>query len=151
MTRPAFTPKPGQVDFTGLRYAPVVNTVATYKGKILLAQRSHELRHYPGWWNGISGYLDDHLDIAAKVYEELREEVGLHAHHVKSIRIERPLIQEAPEYGKTWLVIPVLAIVTTDKITLNWEAADAGWFTPAEARKLQLLDGCADVLAHFFP
>jgi hypothetical protein len=42
---------------------PVVNIVVSYDGKVLLVERSQELSNYPGLWNGISGYLDDHKDL----------------------------------------------------------------------------------------
>ena len=38
-----FQPKPGQVDFTNIRYAPVANCVLFNEGKILLVKRSDEV------------------------------------------------------------------------------------------------------------
>ncbi|HEY1835308.1 MAG TPA: NUDIX domain-containing protein [Candidatus Saccharimonadales bacterium] len=150
MAEPKFVPKPGQVDYTNIRYAPVVNVVVAHGGKILLVKRSADMRLYPGYWNNIAGFLDDDRDVKDKVCEELYEELGLSKSDVVKLTIARPLCQEAPEYNKTWLVIPVLANVKTANFKLDWEAAEAKWFVPNETRSLKLLPGFAEVLAQFF-
>ena len=58
-----FHPKPGQIDFTHIKRVPVVNCVLRYEGKFLIVQRSEEIRYYPEYWNGISGFLDDGRSI----------------------------------------------------------------------------------------
>ena len=149
MSEPKFVPKPGQIDYTNIRYAPVVNAVVTNGDKILLVRRSPDMRLYPNFWNGISGFLDDVSSIKDKVYEELHEELGFAKNDVAELTIARPLLQEAPDYNKTWLVVPVLARVTTDKTKLDWEAAEAKWFAPDEIKTLNLLPGFTEVLAQF--
>ena len=150
MPKRKFTPKKGQIDFTDARYAPVINTVVTKGGKVLLVQRSKNLNFYPGYWNGISGFLDDRQSIEQKVRGELREELGIKAGDIAGIRRGNMIVQEAPDYNKTWLVMPILATVDTDKFKLDWEAKTAKWFTPNQARKLKLLPGFDAVLAQFF-
>ena len=49
MAQPKFIPRPGQVDYTNIRYAPVVNTIVVHSGKVLLVQRSSEMRLYLGF------------------------------------------------------------------------------------------------------
>jgi hypothetical protein len=41
---PAFLPRPGQVGYTHIRYAPVLNAVVVCVGKVLLLQRSSGMR-----------------------------------------------------------------------------------------------------------
>ena len=41
---PVFVPRPGQVDYTHIRYAPVLNAVVVCLGKVLLLQRSSGMR-----------------------------------------------------------------------------------------------------------
>ena len=62
-TESMFVPRPGQVDYTHIRYAPVLNAVVVCLGKVLLLQRSSGMRSYPNHWCGISGYLDDHRSV----------------------------------------------------------------------------------------
>ena len=141
-----FIPKPGQIDFTHARWAPVINCVVKYNDKILLVERSAELNLYPGYWNGISGFLDDHCSLEEKVKDELQEELGMGEKHIKSICLGEIFDQEALEYKKTWVVHPVLVEVDTDKIMLDWETKNYQWIPPDEAEKLKLLPGFDRVL-----
>lgn len=150
MAQPKFVPREGQVDYTDIRYCPVNNCVLRHNGKILLVQRSKDLRLYPGYWNGVSGFLDDDKSIEGKVYEELSEELGLDKSNVVSIRRGNVLVQESEEYKKTWLVFPILVEVNTDKIKLDWEASNYKWLEVGEARKLKLLPGFDEVLTELF-
>lgn len=146
MSERKFVPKPGQVDFTNVRWAPVLNCVVMHEGKILLVQRNKSMRLYPGYWNGISGFLDDHKSLEQKVHEELREELGVSKKHIISIQLARILNQEAPKYKKTWIVHPVLVKVDTDKVKLDWEAQNYKWITPGEAKKMDLMPGFDETL-----
>ena len=141
-----FKPNPGQVDYTKVRWAPVINCVVTYKKKILIIQRSKNSNFYPTYWNGISGFLDDKKSLKQKVREELKEEIGISEKEIKSIQLGEIFDQEAPQYKKTWIVHPVLVKIKTDKIKLNWEAQDYKWVSLKDAKKFQLLPGFEKVL-----
>ena len=151
MKEPAFVPKPGQVDYTKIRYCPVVNCVVRHGDEVLLQRRSPGMRLYPGCWSGVSGFLDTSDDIQVKIYEELEEEYKLDADDVANIRIGRVIVQEAPDYGKTWIVFPA-EVILKKKVEpqLNWEVAEARWLKPSDARQLDLLPGFEAVLAAFF-
>jgi ADP-ribose pyrophosphatase YjhB (NUDIX family) len=119
MAEPEFVPKPGQVDYTNIRYCPVINCIVRCD-EILLQQRDPSLRLYPGRWSGVSGFLDTNDAIEEKVYEELSEEVGISRKQVKNIKVGQVFVQEAPDYGKTWIVFPILVTVANKETTLNW-------------------------------
>lgn len=146
MEKTKFKLQPGQIDYTNARWAPVMNCVVKYRDKILVVQRSKELNFYPGYWNGVSGFLDDKRSFEQKVKDELREELGIPAKMVKKIRLCEIFHQEAPKYKKTWIVHPVLVEIATDKIKLDWEARNYRWVKFNEARKLKLLPGFDRVL-----
>ena len=146
MKKPKFKAKPGQIDYSKVRWAPVVNCVLKYKNKILLVERSKELSFYPGYWNGISGFLDDGRSLKEKVEGELREEIGIPKSKIKSVKLGQIFDQEEPKYKKTWIVHPVLVEVKTDKVKLDWEARNYKWITLDEAKKLKLLPGFDRVL-----
>lgn len=150
-TEPEFRPEVGQVDYTGIRYAPVINCVVRNDGEILLVRRSPGMRLYPNFWNGISGFLDDKRGIEEKVKAELREELGIEEEDISAIRRGFVFDQEEAKYAKTWIVHPILVDVTTRKVRLDWEAATYGWFDPDDARKLDLLPGFDKVLDALFP
>lgn len=144
--QPPFKPKPGQVDYTKARWAPVVNCVLKYQKKILVVQRSKQLNFYPGYWNGVSGFLDDQRSLREKIADELKEELGIPKTKIKQIRLGEIFDQEEPKYKKTWIVHPVLVEVKTDKVTLDWEAKNYQWLIPSEVKKLKLLPGFDEVL-----
>lgn len=146
MKKPIFKPKPGQVDYTNARWAPVINCVLKYKDKILAVERSKKLNFYPGYWNGISGFLDDQKSLNEKVYDELKEELGISKTNIKKIKLGEIFDQDEPKYKKTWIVHPVLVKVGTDKIKLDWEAKNYKWLNLKEVKKLKLLPGFDEVL-----
>ncbi|MDP3957692.1 MAG: NUDIX domain-containing protein [bacterium] len=148
MDKPKFIPKPGQVDFTNIRYCPVINCVVQYGEKFLLVERSEKLRLYPKFWNGISGFLDDDMSREEKVMEELREELGISENDIVSIRFGEIFDQEAPEYKKTWIVHPVLVVIKTDSITLDQEAQQYKWVKLEELKNYKLLPGFETVVEH---
>ena len=146
MNKLKFKLKPGQIDYTNARWAPVINCVVKYRDKILVVQRSKNLNFYPGYWNGISGFLDDKRSFEQKVKDELREELGIAKNKIKNIRLEEIFHQEAPKYKKSWIVHPVLIEVSGNKIKLDWEARNFKWVKLEDIKKLKLLPGFDDVL-----
>lgn len=151
MKKSAFKPKSGQTDYTKARWAPVINCVVKYQNRFLVVQRSKELNFYPGYWNGISGFLDDKQSLEQKVINELMEELGIARKNVRNVRLGEIFHQEAPEYKKTWIVHPVLVDVSTDRIKLDWEARNYQWIKLNEVKRLKLLPGFDKVLEKLSP
>lgn len=147
---PAFKPQDGQVDFTNIRYAPVINCVVRHNNTILIVQRNSKMRLYPNFWNGISGFLDDGRSIEEKVKDELREELGIGASDIISIHRGLVFDQEEEKYNKTWIVHPILVDVKTNKIKLDWEAQNYKWIKIEDAKTFDLLPGFDKVLASLF-
>lgn len=148
---PKFVSRPGQVDYTDARWAPVMNCVVKHSGRILIVRRSDEVGFYPGYWNGVSGFLDDDRSLEQKVADELREELGIPEDAIENIRLGEIFDQDAPDIGKTWIVHPVLVDVATDAVTLDWEATRYEWVTPDQARGRRLLPGFDTVLEKLLP
>lgn len=146
-----FKLKPGQTDYTHARWAPVINCVLKYKNKILVVERSKKLNFYPGYWNGISGFLDDHRSLNQKVADELLEELGIPKSKIRKIQLGEIFDQEESKYKKTWIVHPVLVGVETGKVKLDWEAKNYKWLTLQEVKKLKLLPGFDKVLMRLSP
>lgn len=141
-----FKLKPGQVDYTNIRWAPVLNCVLKYKDKFLVVQRSKESNFYPEYWNGISGFLDDNKSLEEKIFEELSEELGISKTEVISYKLAEIFNKDEPEYKKTWIIHPVLVEVSIDKVKLDWEAENYKWLTIDEIKNLKLLPGFDIVL-----
>lgn len=143
---PKFKLKQGQTDYTNLRWTPVINCVVKYKNKILLVQRSKEVTFYAGYWNGISGFLDDDKGLNEKVEEELKEELGLQPKDIISISLAEIFARDDPKCRKTWIVFPVMVRVKSDKIILDSEAKQYRWTSIREAKKHIPLPGFDIVL-----
>lgn len=146
-----FQPKSGQVDYTNIRWAPVINCVVKHGDKILIVRRSSKLKFHPGWWNGLGGFLDDNKNLEEKVEEEIREETGISAEDIISIKIGEIFDEDDTKFGKTWIVHPVLAEVKTDKVVLDWEAEDYRWIKPEELTNFKITAGFKKVVRNFFP
>jgi len=141
-----FKPRKGQIDFTNIRWTPVINCVLEYKNKILVVQRSKNLHFYPGYWSGISGFLDDQKNLEQKIWQELKEEAGLSKNYITSIKPGQIFDQDDSKYKKTWIVHPVLVEVDTDRVTIDWESKKYQWVKPRDVTKLNLLPGFDQVL-----
>jgi ADP-ribose pyrophosphatase YjhB (NUDIX family) len=148
-SEPEFVAEPGQVDFTNIRYAPVLDVVVVRENKVLLAKRSANRNLYPNYWSTIAGFLDDDKSIEDKAYEELREELGMQESDVVSLKRGSVILREDPKYHKTWFIMTMLAHVKTDAFTLDWEASEARWFELPEIAKLDLLPGTLEVIRQF--
>lgn len=141
-----FKSKSGQIDYTKVRWAPVINCVLKHQDKILVVQRSRELNFYPGYWNGISGFLDDNRALEQKVKDEIKEELGINSKNIIKIKLGEIFDYDEPKYKKTWIVHPVLVEVATNQIKLDWEALNYKWIKPEEAKKMRLLPRFDEVL-----
>ncbi|MCP6720405.1 MAG: NUDIX domain-containing protein [Patescibacteria group bacterium] len=144
--KPEFKPKPGQIDYTDIKRAPVINCVVQYQDKILIVLRNSEMKFYPGYWNGISGFLDDDQSIGQKAKNEIKEETGIGEENIVSIKEGKVFEQDEPKYNKTWIVHPVLVEVNTDKVELDWEAESYKWTRIEEAKNFKLLPSFDRVL-----
>ena len=135
---PKFKPKPGQMDYTNARWAPVINVVVQRPdGKILAVKRSKEISLYPGLWNGIGGFLDDKKSLDEKVREELREETGISASAIKKVTLGAIFDVDDRRYRKTFVMHPVLvSLRSAVPIMLDWEASAYKWVAVDEARAL---------------
>jgi ADP-ribose pyrophosphatase YjhB (NUDIX family) len=143
---PKFVPQKDQVDYSNARWVPVVNSVVTCNEKIVLVERNAKMNFYPGYWNGISDFLDDTRSLEEKVIDEITEELGVEEVQIQSIQLCDIFDQEEPGYGKTWIVHAVLVKITTEKITLDWEAKKYEWVEQSEIFNYKLLPGFNRVL-----
>ena len=147
----AFIPKEGQIDYTHIRVAPVVNSVVVKDGKILLVKRNEELRFYPGLWNGISGFLDDNKSVTDKIYEELEEELGITRKKVQSVETGDILVQIDQNLNKEWHIHPVKVLLRdTHTIALNREATEYRFVPPEEVAAYNIVPGFIDVVRVFY-
>lgn len=137
-----------QTDFTNIRYAPVVNVVVqNTDGDILIVKRSNDVGFYPGYWNGIGGFLDDNQDFEEKVTAELIEETGIDASQIRSIELGPIFHDDAPDYNKTWIIHPVRVRISGDIADIDWEAESYTWIAPDQIVGYDIIPSFATVLS----
>lgn len=143
---PKFKPKPGQIDYSNVRWAPVINCIVMCGDEILLVKRSKSLKFYPNYWNGISGFLDDKRSLIKKIKDELREETGIKEKDIILIKVGQIFDLDQPRYKKTWIVHPVLIKVKNCKLKIDWEAEEFRWVKLNEIKKFRLIPGFDKVM-----
>jgi isopentenyldiphosphate isomerase len=144
-------PKPGRVNYSNIRYAPIINAVVAKDGAVLLTQRSDKMRFYPGYWNGITGYLDGDMSIEDRTIEQLNTELGLQRGDVVSMQRGTVVTVEAPQYNKTWLMMPVLVIVKNENFHLDWSNQKSRWCAPGDIQSVKIWPGFDKALAQLSP
>lgn len=123
-----------------------MNCVLFHEGKILLLQRSGNVGFYPGWWNGVAGFLDDERTLEEKVRDEVREETGIEEDNIVSIEYGTFFLHDEPRYGKTWIIFPVLVRVVSDTIKVDWESERFEWIEPRAVEKYRVISSFKQVL-----
>lgn len=124
-----FVPKPGQIDFTHARFAPVIYCVVLYQDTILVLKRSVDVGYGPGEWAGVSGFLDDNKTLEEKVVEEIQEELNVGREHIRSIEKGGVFADDDSKYDKTWIIFPVKVVLDTNVISTDWESTTFKWLT----------------------
>jgi 8-oxo-dGTP pyrophosphatase MutT (NUDIX family)/GNAT superfamily N-acetyltransferase len=108
-------------------------------GKLLLGRRSPTKSFYPGVWDLIGGHALPEESPEEALRREVEEEVG-------SIPTEFSLLEIAPEpnpeaHGPCdYHLFLVRGWTGPDPFLKNPEHVELGWFTPREARELNLAD-----------
>ena len=108
-------------------------------GRVLLGRRSPTKRFYPDVWDLIGGHARPGETPEAALLREVEEEIG-------SIPTEFSLFETVPEpYPDAngpgvYHVFLVRGWAGPEPFLRNAEHVELGWFTPSEARELNLAD-----------
>jgi len=123
----------GRIDYSTSKEAPVLTCFVQFEDKILLLRRSDKVGTYKKMWNAVAGYIDEIVPLEKKIFEELREELGLTEEEIKDIDIAQPYKFTDEKIDKTWIVIPCLArLRKLPEIVLDWEHTNYKWINPAQ-------------------
>ncbi len=118
----------GRINYSKSKIAPVITVFVKYGDRILLLKRSDRVSTYRGKWNTVAGYLDEVKPIEEKVFEELKEEVGIDRDLVSSIRIGKVYEFYDDKIDRKWIITPVLVeLKELPKIRLNEEHTEYRW------------------------
>jgi len=130
----------GRINYSSSDIAPVITVFVKYKNKILLLKRSNKVRVYQNKWNTVAGYLDELKPIREKVFEEIKEELGIDKSNVSTIIFGKTYEFIDNEVNKTWIVHPVLIeLKSKPEIKLDWEHTEYKWIEPRELKKFDIV------------
>ena len=123
----------GRIDYSNSKTAIVVTIFIKYNDKILLLKRSDKVSTYRGKWNTVAGYIDEVKPVEEKIYEELREELGIEKENIERLKLKDPFSFKDDEINRTWIINP--AVVELNKkpdIKLDWEHVEYKWINPRD-------------------
>ncbi|MCX6824340.1 MAG: NUDIX domain-containing protein [candidate division SR1 bacterium] len=130
----------GRIDYRGSKKAFVINAFVSYNGKILLLKRSDKVGAYQGKRNSIGGYLDEKVTLEEKIYEELREELGITKEGVKEIRPGKIHKLEDPTINRTRIIYPsIVELEAEPKIQLDREHTEYKRIRPEEIKDFDIV------------
>ena len=130
----------GRIDYTNSDRAPVLSCFVEYDGLILLLKRSDKVLAYHGKWNSVAGFIDKPMPLYDLALIELKEELGIYKKIIKGFKTGKPYNLQDKSIGKTWIVHPMLAELTSmPKIKLDWEHTDYKWIDPKDIKKYDII------------
>ena len=137
----------GRINYSDSNEAPVVTIFVKYKNEILLLKRSDKVRTYREKWNTIAGYLDEVKPLKEKVWEELREEIGVIEKDILNIKYGGSYKLKDKKINKIWIVHPVLVeLKDKPEIVLDWEHTEYKWIKPKDLNKYDTVVSLGETL-----
>jgi ADP-ribose pyrophosphatase YjhB (NUDIX family) len=121
----------GRINYSNAKTAIVITVFIKFNDKILLLKRSNKVSTYKGLWNTVAGYIDEIKPVKEKIYDELKEEVGIIKNDIKNLKLKAPFSFKDNQINRTWIVNP--AVVELNKkpdIKLDWEHVEYQWIDP---------------------
>lgn len=132
-----------RINYSESKRAPVVVCFVKYADTFLLLKRSDKVLAYKNLWSSLAGFLDDEKSVEEKVFEELREELGIMKENVRRVVIGDTYTFRDETLGKEWIRHLCIAEVTSPEIRLDWEHTDFRWIHPDEADQFATVPGLA--------
>ncbi len=125
----------------------VVTAFIAYQDKLLVLQRSDEVRTYRGQWGAVSGYLETPSPLT-QALTEIVEETGLTGDDIKLVCAGEPLEISDEVLAIRWRIHPFLFTTNhPEKVRLSREHVALQWVQPNELGKLNTVPALAEALA----
>lgn len=137
----------GRIDYTNAKEAAVLTIFLKHGDEILILKRSEEVGTYKNKWSTVTGYFDEIKSIEDKVFEELREEIGLKEKNIGKIIYGRIYKIEDKELNKKWIILPALIELKKKiKVKLDWEHASYRWIKIDELKSYDTVPNLKETL-----
>ena len=115
-----------------------VTAIVKYKNKVLLLKKSPKDYNYPNRWSFCSGYVKEFESAENNVLREIREETGLKAKIIKKGKLFEVADKKI---GRTWIVMPFLCEVSSNKVKLDHENVEFKWIDHKDTAKYKTVPG----------
>ena len=137
----------GRIDYHSSSRALVLNCFVKFGDEILILKRSDEVLNYKSQWNSIGGFMDEDKPVHEKVFDELKEEIGVDKNVISKITVRDPWRLLDPSINKTWIIFPVLVeLREKPEIKLDWEHTDYKWIKPDDITDYDIIYKLEDTM-----
>ena len=116
----------------------VVTGIVKNNGKVLILKKSPRDWNYPNKWSFCSGYVKEFESAEDTVVREIREETGLRAKILKKGKLFQ---KDDKNKGKSWVIMPFLCQVKSQKVKLDSENVESRWVNHKELKKYPTVPG----------
>jgi translation initiation factor 2B subunit (eIF-2B alpha/beta/delta family)/8-oxo-dGTP pyrophosphatase MutT (NUDIX family) len=127
-----------------LRHVVTCFLVRPDDGRVLLGERSEDVRTYPGHWAAISGSVEEAGPLE-QAYREIEEEAGLVRSDVQLRSEGWPVRFTDWDLGTVWVVHPYrFRCDAPERVRRDWEHIRFDWVEPERIRDLQTVPKLAE-------
>jgi ADP-ribose pyrophosphatase YjhB (NUDIX family) len=122
-----------------------VGAIVFNAGKVLLIERGKE--PLKGWWTVPGGLVETGERLEAAVRRETLEETGLIVNPVAVAAVFQQIMPDVD--GRTefhYVIVDYLCDLEAGTVQAASDVANAGWFTPEEAKQLKMAPGTSGVI-----
>jgi len=105
-------------------------------GDVLLLERSQKVGSFPGYWAGVSGFLEAPTPLE-QAFREVVEETQLPADQLELAAQGPPVL--ARDGARVFVVHPFRFLTGATDVALNWEHVRSEWVRPKELRDRKIV------------
>lgn len=104
-------------------------------GQVLMFKRGKDAPHFPGFWVGPGGHVDEHENFLSAAIREVFEETGITI-SLNEIKLKAIAIHQRPDKNATWILPVFLAKLELHQEIISSSEGEAQWIKIEELAKM---------------